>query len=359
MRKLFKALSLFANGVLGLRILWEIAKRVWGGIGHIGNLQTLWDIVNTWPVIWRDIVYIASSWWFQLAASIICLVAWYLVSRHDKKDNVIHERETDRMPNDIEQKVRQWIDAHGFKHGNVFNGIQVLIPPRFIVTIGRQKDRPSWLMLKSSILMSENQRSLFAKMPKEKKMSLFRAIRIECGRSEVEHHTHNDGSRRLVCIQKQIPITGLTESQLIDSINKMHFATDVVMDTIDILMPPDKALLEQPAAELQFDTAKPLTGIRLRNEYDKWIESGKALRERLVTEGKVAIPEAKKWLQEFHTFAELNLSVSDYDAVNAVTPEDTFNQEMTKVDPSHEVKGYQRLVGHRYGQLYVIRNKIK
>jgi len=104
---------------------------------------------------------------------------------------------------------------------------------------------------------------------------------------------------------------------------------------------------------------KPLNGIRLRNECDKWIESGKALRERLVMEGESAIPEAKKWIQEFQTFAELNLSVSDFDAVNAVTHEDTFNLEMTKVDPSHESKTYQRLVGHRYGQLSIIRNKIK
>jgi hypothetical protein len=51
--------------------------------------------------------------------------------------------------------------------------------------------------------------------------------------------------------------------------------------------------------------------------------------------------------------------VSDFDAVNAVTHEDIFNLEMTKVDPSHEVKTYQRLVGHRYGQLSIIRNKIK
>jgi len=104
---------------------------------------------------------------------------------------------------------------------------------------------------------------------------------------------------------------------------------------------------------------KPLTGIRLRKECDKWIESGKALRERLVTEGGAAIPQAKQWIQEFETFAELNLSVSDFDAVNAVTHEDNFNLEMTKVDPNHEAKTYQRLVGHRYGQLSIIRNKIK
>ena len=97
-------------------------------------------------------------------------------------------------------------------------------------------------MLESSILMSEKHQALFAKMSKEQKMSIFRAIRIECGRSEVEHHLHNDGSRRLVCIQKQVPIADLTESQVVDSINKMHFAADVLMDTMDTLMPPDKVL---------------------------------------------------------------------------------------------------------------------
>ena len=102
-----------------------------------------------------------------------------------------------------------------------------------------------------------------------------------------------------------------------------------------------------------------MSGIRLRKECDKWIESGKALREKLVKSGEAAIPEAKKWIQEFETFAEVNLSVSDFDVVNAVTHEDTFNLEMTKVDPSHEAKTYQRLVGHRYGQLSIIRNKIK
>ena len=152
-----------------------------------------------------------------------------------------------------------------------------------------------------------------------------------------------------------------------------------VVITGDGVMPPITALLkfnwpgnwetaaltliqESPAAQMSHIHElehKPLTGIRLRNECDKWIETGKALRERLVMEGKAAIPEATKWIQEFQTFAELNLSVSDFDAVNAVTYEDTFNLEMTKIDPNHEVKMYQRLVGHRYGQLSIIRNKIK
>jgi hypothetical protein len=68
----------------------------------------------------------------------------------------------------IEQKVKQWIDAFGLTRRIVTNeklhfGIQVSIPPRFIVTIGRPKDRPSYLTLVSSFRLSKQQRVLFDK----------------------------------------------------------------------------------------------------------------------------------------------------------------------------------------------------
>src|SRR5438552_17865737 len=50
---------------------------------------------------------------------------------------------------------------------------------------------------------------------------------------------------------------------------------------------------------------KPLTGLRLRNECDKWIESAKAIYERLHDKGgEAAIPEAKQWLHGFNEFTE-------------------------------------------------------
>lgn len=279
------------QGIGAFSILWSIVRWLWNVVlNHIGNAQTLWDIVKDWPTYLKFSALILGSQWFPLVVAILCLVSWCILSGREKKIPAVTSEHARIVPigGHLEQKIKQWIDEHGFKHGNVPNGIQVLIPPRFIATIGRQKNRPSWLMLESSILMSEKQRALFAKMSKEKKMSLFRAIRIECGRLEVEHHAHNDGSRRLVCIQKQVPIADLTDSQVINSVNKMHFAADVVMDTIDGLIPPSVASsdnFQEPSKLATTDTTIPLTGLQLRRECDKWIESGHRLRERLVEGG--------------------------------------------------------------------------
>jgi hypothetical protein len=105
----------------------------------------------------------------------------------------------------------------------------------------------------------------------------------------------------------------------------------------------------------------PLTGIRLRNECDKWIESGKALYERLHGEGgEAAIPEAKRWLYDFKEFTELNLSVSDFDAVHySNKAPEVFDAELAKLKPSHAVQTYKNLLAHRFGRLSVIRNNIK
>ena len=106
---------------------------------------------------------------------------------------------------------------------------------------------------------------------------------------------------------------------------------------------------------------KPLVGIRLRNECDKWIEAGKTIYNRLHEKGdEVTISEAKQWLHEIKEFAELHLSVSEFDAVNYPNrPGEVFDSELAKLKPSHEVEKFKHLVAHRYGRLSVIRNSIK
>jgi len=108
---------------------------------------------------------------------------------------------------------------------------------------------------------------------------------------------------------------------------------------------------------------RPIAGIPLRKECDKWIENGKALRERLIDEQipiKAREEEALKWLEEFDQFAELNLSVADYDAVTlSERRSEKYFNELAKLKPATRLNNYQRMVGHRYGWLGVFRNKIK
>lgn len=152
----------------------------------------------------------------------------------------------------IEQKVKQWIDAFGLTRRIVNNeklhfGIQVSIPPRFIVTIGRPKDRPSYLTSVSSFRLSKQQRALFDKMTDEEKMSTYRTIRVECGRSKIGHHMHEN--LEVLFIHKTIPITpDLREARVIDSINEAQFAANVVMDTIDGLLKPPSQVPSKEAS---------------------------------------------------------------------------------------------------------------
>ena len=69
--------------------IWGFVKTIWDAIGHIGNVQTLWDMISAavqyWPSFLRAIVWVATSWWFPLIASTICLVFWWFLSRREKK----------------------------------------------------------------------------------------------------------------------------------------------------------------------------------------------------------------------------------------------------------------------------------
>ena len=120
-------------------------------------------------------------------------------------------------------------------------GFLVEIPPRFKVAIGRPKDQPLYLRLRSSIVLSEKQRAVFNEMPEETKMSVYRAIRVESGRSKIHHHMHKN--LELLYLQKEVLITDLKdEARFKDIIDEVHCAADVIMDTIDSLVkPPSRA----------------------------------------------------------------------------------------------------------------------
>lgn len=72
--------------------VWTVLRAIWEVIGHLGNLQTAWDIVKDWPEILRWFALVVSSWWFPLLLSIMCLVAWLLLTRRahrkEKKERV-------------------------------------------------------------------------------------------------------------------------------------------------------------------------------------------------------------------------------------------------------------------------------
>jgi hypothetical protein len=68
-------------------------------------------------------------------------------------------------------------------------------------------------------------------------MSLHRKLRLECARSKIESHW--DPKLEVVCVHKELPITSdLTEARFRDTIREVIFSDNIVMDTMDTLMPP-------------------------------------------------------------------------------------------------------------------------
>lgn len=76
---------------VGLAI-WGFAKAIWDAIGHIGNVQTLWDMVSGavqyWPDALRGSLWIATSWWFPLILSALFLVLWYVLTKKAQNHSV-------------------------------------------------------------------------------------------------------------------------------------------------------------------------------------------------------------------------------------------------------------------------------
>jgi hypothetical protein len=143
---------------------------------------------------------------------------------------------------DIKQKVRQWTDAFGLTSkpivdDKLYFGFRADLPPRIIISITRRKDRRSYLTLNSRIRMSDKQRALFNKMSEKQRVSVHRELRLECGRSKISCHW--DENMKVVCVHKELPINSdLTEARFRDTIREAIFSDNVVMDTMDKLMPP-------------------------------------------------------------------------------------------------------------------------
>ena len=370
-------------------MVWGIFKTIWDAIGHIGNVQTLWDMISGavqyWPTILRGSVWVITSWWLPLIASMACLLSWRFLAKTSKESKNSSSIAKDQPDQKLQIACGPHIEGSVAQAWWTING-EPLPVNFFRVVVNATQD--SQLVKNCTGFLTRIEKGRKTKWggnnaqltfaPAEKPDALSKTIRYPVAEylDVLEVTSRNQvfpGTKPTIGLRLWPFVPAMDEifSELGDYLLSVAITGKGVVPSITTLLKfnwtgnwetsslslATEAIGSNSLPSPQQET--PLTGIRLRKECDKWIESGKALRERLVVEGKGAIPQAKQWIQEFETFAELNLSVSDFDAVNAVTHEDKFNREMTEVDPSQEAKAYQRLVGHRYGHLLIIRNKIK
>ena len=210
--------------------------------------------VQYWPSFLRGIVWVATSWWFALIASTVCLLLWWFLSRKEKSFAAVTFEDAIILPNpdgserivhkpSIDQKVAQWIEARFPRRVVLVDdryhfGFEVQVPQR--VMIRRTKNRPRYITILNKIGMTDEQRTELKRMPDQARESLFRAINLESSRYKLEPHFDQDF--RYACLHHDILITPeLTESRLIDGINDVKFAHSVIHHTINNLLTPPLA----------------------------------------------------------------------------------------------------------------------
>jgi hypothetical protein len=84
--------------------VWAIVRAIWEAIGHVGNLQTVWDIVKDWPAILQYCALVLASWWFPLALSVACLVLWFFLTRKRSQKKA-----------EVAPTSSAWKDIRGFR----------------------------------------------------------------------------------------------------------------------------------------------------------------------------------------------------------------------------------------------------
>ncbi len=217
------------------------ARKVWIGLLTFGTfIGWLVGILGFCGVDAKKVAQIMTAHYLFLLLFVVCFAgfAWGIYLWWKSWWEASHV-----TIKNVEQKVRQWIDAFKLRHriltdDKSYFALAAEPHPNIPVEVKRLRHRPTYLELKSRIYTSNEQRILFGEMDEEMRRSVLRRIQLECARSKIRSHW--DKELKFVCIHKDILITpDLTEVRFIDSLNDVGFGALVVFNTIaGIIRPP-------------------------------------------------------------------------------------------------------------------------
>ena len=78
MRKIVKTIGIWSWALFLLKWAYEL-------LNHLGNLQTLHDIVSNWPTILKDAALIVGSNWFLPSVGMLSLVLWGILGYRERR----------------------------------------------------------------------------------------------------------------------------------------------------------------------------------------------------------------------------------------------------------------------------------
>lgn len=57
-------------------LVWAMLVATWAWVSAVGNVQTLWELMNGWPLIWKWAAWLMGTPWLPLAIVAACLLIW-------------------------------------------------------------------------------------------------------------------------------------------------------------------------------------------------------------------------------------------------------------------------------------------
>jgi hypothetical protein len=329
--------------------LWGVVKAAWDAIGHIGNVQTLWDIVSGavqyWPGILRGSVWVITSWWLPLILSGLFLLIWRLVTKESPRASV--QPNPHQSAPSVEATTMPMIPTPDLSY---------LADPaydEFFPTDWRKR-----LTKEGQHLMEQwtTQLDYPEKQRRESDSINWLSEVNQYARKNLKAEQLDEFMKRYSTAvspaKKYEFVMALTNAGTQPGTQEHDIAFEVA-GKVKLL----ERFRSEPAHP-SLTNQKPLTRIWLRDECNKWINLGDAIIDKLKA-GAAGVPDAKAWIKGVETFSRINMSVADYDRINTDPSIETFHQERLKLDPSYEPKMYKSIVAQRGAKLIQFRDKIK
>ncbi len=175
---------------------------------------------------WQQIVLVAL---FTL------VLGWALVCTFHENPT----RSSDVTTQNVESYVRGWLDNFGVttqklpSQPDKFHfGYLVTYSDGIPILISRVTTRDQYLTVQGTVELSKDHKVLFDKLSEAGKKRFVLELRVEISRAKI--HTKWESPLENITVARILPITTLTEGELIEQLDGVHAGVQLVIDTINL-----------------------------------------------------------------------------------------------------------------------------
>src|SRR6266478_849367 len=149
-----------------------------------------------------------------------------------------HNRTT---PENLESKIRQWLDAFHITSGKVqddhaFFNYSAAAPNTPPLTVAREKDHPQYLTMAVTLTLSANDKETYDKLSAAQRTEFKMLLGAELAKAKIA--TIGEFSQGFsLTVLKRIPITSeLNESTFYDTVSEVDFGFIIANNTIELFL---------------------------------------------------------------------------------------------------------------------------